>query len=131
MSASVATLGSMGVLIQAMTWLQMEMPPAWVMVLYMTCIGMFGIGMGRIADAMSRTRLLAVGLALWSTMTALSGVAFNFAALASARLGVGIGEAIAVPVEDRWRLPFPFWDRAQQGFPRTVDYPFRPSRGQG
>jgi hypothetical protein len=35
----------------------------------------------------------------------------------------------AVPIEDRWRIPFPFWDRAQLGFPRTVDYPFRPTQG--
>src|SRR5436190_8056675 len=57
MSASVATLGSMGVLIQAMTWLQMEMPPAWVMVLYMTCIGMFGIGVGMLYTPLLVDRL--------------------------------------------------------------------------
>src|SRR5947207_1448091 len=35
----------------------------------------------------------------------------------------------AVPIEDRWRIPFPFWDRSQLGWPRTVDYPYRPTRG--
>jgi len=58
---------------------------------------LFGIPLGRLADSWSRTRLLALGLALWSCMTALSGFARNGAALAAARVGVGIGEATASP----------------------------------
>jgi len=59
--------------------------------------GVVGVAMGRISDALSRTRLMAAGLALWSGMTALSGLAGNFAALAVARVGVGVGEAAANP----------------------------------
>jgi MFS family permease len=59
--------------------------------------GVVGIGMGRLADALSRTRLMAFGLAIWSGMTALAGFAGNFMTLAVARLGVGIGEAAANP----------------------------------
>lgn len=29
-----------------------------------------------------------------------------------------------VPVEDRWRIGFPDWDRYDKGHPRTDDYPF-------
>src|SRR5687767_310555 len=58
---------------------------------------LFGIPLGRLADSWSRTRLLALGLALWSCMTALSGFARNGAALAAARVGVGVGEATASP----------------------------------
>ena len=58
---------------------------------------LFGIPLGRLADSWSRTRLLAIGLALWSCMTALSGLARNGATLAAARVGVGIGEATASP----------------------------------
>ena len=58
---------------------------------------LFGIPLGRLADSWSRTRLLAVGLALWSAMTVLSGFARNGATLAAARVGVGIGEATANP----------------------------------
>lgn len=58
---------------------------------------LFGIPLGRLADSWSRTRLLAIGLTLWSTMTALSGFARNGASLAAARVGVGIGEATANP----------------------------------
>ena len=58
---------------------------------------LFGIPLGRLADSWYRGRLIAIGLALWSSMTALSGFANSFGALAIARIGVGIGEASASP----------------------------------
>ena len=45
-AASVAGMSGMGVLIQAMVWMGLPQPPAWQMVLYMLCIGMFGAGVG-------------------------------------------------------------------------------------
>lgn len=69
--------------------------------LYGTAFGvfyaLFGIPLGRLADNWHRGRLLTLGLALWSTMTALSGFAKSGMALAAARVGVGIGEATASP----------------------------------
>lgn len=56
-----------------------------------------GIAMGRIADRISRKKLMAFGLALWSAMTALGGAATNFFWLSLARIGVGVGEATASP----------------------------------
>jgi MFS family permease len=58
---------------------------------------LFGIPLGRLADNWVRTRLLAIGLTVWSSMTALSGFATNFTQLSLARVGVGIGEASASP----------------------------------
>lgn len=58
---------------------------------------LFGIPLGRLADSWYRGRLMAIGLALWSSMTALSGFAQSFGMLAAARVGVGIGEASASP----------------------------------
>jgi MFS family permease len=58
---------------------------------------LFGIPLGRLADSWYRGRLIAIGLGLWSSMTMLSGLASNFTMLASARIGVGIGEASASP----------------------------------
>jgi MFS family permease len=58
---------------------------------------LFGIPLGRLADNWSRVKLLSVGLALWSTMTALSGFARNQITLTFARMGVGVGEATASP----------------------------------
>jgi MFS family permease len=58
---------------------------------------LFGIPLGRLADNWSRVKLLSIGLALWSIMTALSGFARNQAQLTVARMGVGVGEATASP----------------------------------
>ena len=58
---------------------------------------LFGIPLGRLADNWVRTRLLSLGLTLWSTMTAVSGLSTSFAQLSMARVGVGIGEASASP----------------------------------
>src|SRR6266850_3086643 len=45
-AASVAGMCGMAVLIQAMVWLGLPQPPAWQLVLYFMCIGMFGVGVG-------------------------------------------------------------------------------------
>jgi MFS family permease len=69
--------------------------------LYGTAFGvfysLFGIPLGRLADNWHRVRLMTVGLALWSAMTAFSGMARSGGMLATARIGVGIGEATASP----------------------------------
>jgi uncharacterized oligopeptide transporter (OPT) family protein len=46
MAASIASMCGMGVLIQGMVWLGIPLPPAWALMLYFCCIGMFGIGVG-------------------------------------------------------------------------------------
>lgn len=58
---------------------------------------LFGVPLGRLADRWHRVRLLTIGLVLWSTMTALSGLAKNYLTLSLARMGVGVGEATASP----------------------------------
>ena len=49
------------------------------------------------ADLGNRRSIIALGLTVWSAMTALSGLAGSFLQLALARVGVGIGEASASP----------------------------------
>ena len=51
----------------------------------------------RLADRGTRRTIVAVGLAVWSAMTAACGLAASFAQLALARFGVGIGEAAGTP----------------------------------
>ena len=58
---------------------------------------LFGIPLGKLADSWHRVRLMTIGLALWSLMTALSGFAKNGTMLTGARIGVGVGEATASP----------------------------------
>ena len=57
----------------------------------------FGIPLGRLADVWVRKSLIAIGLAFWSAMTALSGTARSFPVLGAYRIGVGVGEASASP----------------------------------
>ena len=51
----------------------------------------------RWADRGNRTHIIAGSLALWSVMTALTGLAGGFAILVLLRIGVAVGEAGSVP----------------------------------
>ncbi|SVA26193.1 uncharacterized protein METZ01_LOCUS79047, partial [marine metagenome] len=56
-----------------------------------------GLPLARIADSKSRRNLIAAGVAVWSAMTALCGLARGFWSLFIARTGVGVGEATLAP----------------------------------
>lgn len=56
-----------------------------------------GIPIARWADRGTRRSIIALALAVWSAMTALTGLARSFAELALARVGVGVGEAGCSP----------------------------------
>jgi len=56
-----------------------------------------GLFMGVLADIVNRPRLVAVGLALWSALTAISGAARGFWSLALPRMFIGVGESILTP----------------------------------
>jgi predicted MFS family arabinose efflux permease len=56
-----------------------------------------GLPLARWADRHSRVSLITAGMLVWSAMTVASGLARSFAALAVARLGVGLGEASFTP----------------------------------
>ena len=56
-----------------------------------------GVPIATLADRWNRRNLIAIAVALWSAMTALSGAAGNIVHLTLARIGVGIGEAGCSP----------------------------------
>jgi predicted MFS family arabinose efflux permease len=56
-----------------------------------------GLPVARWADGGDRKRVITLSLAVWSVMTVLCGLAGTFWQLAAARVGVGAGEAGAVP----------------------------------
>ena len=62
-------------------------------VFYVVC----GIPIARWADRYNRVNIVSVSIAVWSGMTALSGLTANFMQLLAARIGVGVGEAGASP----------------------------------
>lgn len=57
----------------------------------------FGLFLGSLADRVHRPRLIGAGLALWSGLTALTGMTMSFLQMALARLFVGVGEAALSP----------------------------------
>jgi MFS family permease len=56
-----------------------------------------GVPLGWLADRANRTKIIAVGIFVWSLMTALCGLSRNFWQMFLARVGVGIGEAALSP----------------------------------
>lgn len=65
-----------------------------IFVFFYSIMGLF---MGALADRVHRPRLIAAGLILWSLLTAVSGVAKNFAQIGIARLFIGVGESAMTP----------------------------------
>ncbi len=56
-----------------------------------------GVPIARLSDRVSRPRIIAAMIAVWSVMSIMCGLAATFWQLALARIGVGAGEAGAVP----------------------------------
>lgn len=58
---------------------------------------LLGFPIARLADQRSRKGIIAIGIALWSVMTAFGGLARTYWHLFLSRVGVGIGEAALNP----------------------------------
>jgi MFS family permease len=56
-----------------------------------------GLPLGSLSDKWYRNRLIALGTAFWSLLTAATGFAQNYTQMFIARLGVGLGEATCAP----------------------------------
>ncbi len=56
-----------------------------------------GVPIARLADRVNRRYLIAVGVALWSVMTAACGLSKTYWQLFAMRVGVGVGEATLSP----------------------------------
>ncbi len=70
-----------------------------------------GVFMGALGDMFHRPRLVAMGLALWSLLTAASGAARGFVSLAVPRMFIGVGESVLTPTS---------LSMLSDRFPRTV-----------
>src|SRR5213592_1028384 len=90
-AASVAGMSGMAVVIQAMAWLGLPQPPIWSLILYMLCIGMFGVGVGMLYTPILVDRLQLTfpsGLAVANILRALTDPALLRRSVA--RLGGGM-----------------------------------------
>lgn len=56
-----------------------------------------GVMMGAIADRVHRPKFMAIGVALWSLLTAATGMAKSFWMLLLPRIFIGVGESILTP----------------------------------
>jgi uncharacterized oligopeptide transporter (OPT) family protein len=102
MAASVASLAAMGVLIQAMIWLGMELPPAWQLVLFFGCVGMFGVGIGMLCTPILVDRMKLTypsGLAVANILRALTDKELLRRSIAKLAGGIGLGAVGAFGVE--------------------------------
>lgn len=105
-AASVAGMSGMGVLIQAMVWMGMPQPPMWQLVLYMLCIGMFGVGVGMLYTPILVDRLRLTfpsGLAVANILRALTDPVLLRRSVAKLGSGIGLGLAGGLAAA---KLPF-------------------------
>ena len=65
-----------------------------VFIFFYTIAGLF---VGTLADRYNRTKIIGIGVILWSAFTAVSGLAKNFVTLAIPRLFIGVGESAITP----------------------------------
>lgn len=65
-----------------------------VFVLVYACAG---VPLGRLTDNWLRTRLISIGVTVWSLFTAASGLASSYWTFLATRVGVGVGEASCAP----------------------------------
>ena len=65
--------------------------------IFLSFYSVAGLLMGTFADRYHRTKLIAMGVAAWSFLTAVSGMAKGFVSLAIPRMFIGVGESILTP----------------------------------
>ena len=105
-AASVAGMSAMGVLIQAMVWMGMAQPPAWQLVLYMLCIGMFGAGVGMLYTPILVDRMQLTypsGLAVANILRALTDPVLLRKSVNTLGSGIGLGIAGGI-ASAKWAL---------------------------
>ncbi len=78
----------------ALTDLQLALLGSTSFVLFYTLLG---VPFGRLADRVSRRKMIAAGLAIWSAASGLTGLMTSFEGLFLCRVLVGVGEATLAP----------------------------------
>jgi uncharacterized oligopeptide transporter (OPT) family protein len=95
-AASVAQMSAMAVVLQAMVWLGLPQPPVWKALLYLTCIGMFGVGVGMLLTPILVDRMqlpYPSGLAVANILRALTDPVLLRRSVATLGSGIVLGFA--------------------------------------
>jgi uncharacterized oligopeptide transporter (OPT) family protein len=98
MAASVAGMCAMSSIVQAMVWLGLPQPPAWQLMLYFMCIGMFGVGVGMLYTPVVVDRLRLTypsGLAVANILRALTDPVLLRRSIAKLGGSFALGYAVA------------------------------------
>jgi MFS family permease len=74
----------------------------WLNTAFTVLYGIVGLPLGRLADRVSRKKLLAIGVTFWAGLTACARWVPSYPWLVFTRLGVGVGEATAAPTATSW-----------------------------
>lgn len=78
-------------------WALNDSQIGWLATAFILLYAFVGVPLGRLSDRWKRPRILGIGVAVWSLLTAASGMAWSYGTLFAARVGVGIGEASCAP----------------------------------
>ena len=81
-------------------WNLTDSQVGWLVTAFTLLYAVVGVPLGRLSDRWKRPMILSGGVALWSILTAASGLAWSYGTLFAARLGVGIGEASCAPASN-------------------------------
>jgi MFS family permease len=81
-------------------WTLTDSQIGWLATAFTLLYAVVGVPFGRLSDRWKRPQLLSVGVAVWSLLTAASGIAWSYGSLFVTRLGVGIGEATCAPASN-------------------------------
>jgi uncharacterized oligopeptide transporter (OPT) family protein len=93
-AASVAQMSAMAVVLQAMVWLGLPQPALWKVLLYLTCIGMFGVGVGMLLTPILVDRMqlpYPSGLAVANILRALTDPVLLRRSVATLGSGMALG----------------------------------------
>lgn len=74
----------------------------WLGSAFIWLYALVGVPLGRMSDRLSRKGILAAGIAVWASLTAMNALAANYTHLLLARLGVAVGEAVVAPAATSW-----------------------------
>lgn len=81
-------------------WALSDAQVGWLATAFSLLYAVVGVPLGRLSDRGKRPIVLGWGVAVWSLLTAVSGVARGYWSLFAARLGVGVGEAACAPASN-------------------------------
>jgi uncharacterized oligopeptide transporter (OPT) family protein len=93
-AASVAQMSAMAVVLQAMVWLGLPQLAVWQVLLYLTCIGMFGVGVGMLLTPLLVDRMqlpYPSGLAVANILRALTDPVLLRRSVATLGSGMALG----------------------------------------